>query len=163
MDGMMKKTMVVMGLGLLGLCVCLLVSCAGQRQGLVCEEIEYRLNSMSYSPDQRYYMEEELRTCREEEAKKKGSSGQSQKSIYERYASQDSTKKVYTEGDTIPAQESNDVSVSEMLRDSSGKETVSIYERYGSENPQVEQDSSAATTAEGTAVDSSSVEAIQEQ
>ncbi len=163
MIGKVKKVTAVFGFGLLGLGVCLFVSCAGQRQGLVCEEIEYRLNSMSYSPDQRYYMEEELRTCREEEAKKKGSSGQSQKSIYERYASQDSTKKVYTDADTVPSQEPNDVSVSEMLQDSSGKETVSIYERYGTENPQVEQDSATIAPAESVANDSSTVEAPQEQ
>ena len=48
----------------------LLVGCAGERQGLVCEEIEYRLNTMTYSPDQRAYMENELRTCREDESKK---------------------------------------------------------------------------------------------
>lgn len=75
-----------------------LVACAGQRQGVVCDEIEYRYNSMSYSPDQRVFMEEELRACREEEAKKKGSSGQ--KSIYERYASQDSTKTVHMASDS---------------------------------------------------------------
>ena len=45
--------------------------CAGERQGLVCEEIEYRLNTLTYSPDQRAYMENELNTCRAEEAKKK--------------------------------------------------------------------------------------------
>ena len=38
------------------LTMALLVGCAGERQGLVCEEIEYRLNTMTYSPDQRAYM-----------------------------------------------------------------------------------------------------------
>ena len=137
----------VWGSGMICLGCAFLLSCAGQRQGLVCEEIEYRLNSMSYSPDQRYYMEEELRTCREEEAKKKGSSGK-QQSIYERYASQDTVKTVHTASDTIPAQESKDISVSEMLQDSSGKDAPSIYDRYGSENPQAEQDSSSASPAD---------------
>lgn len=141
-----------MGCGLLCLGSAFFVSCAGQRQGLVCEEIEYRLNNMSYSPDQRYYMEEELRTCREEEAKKKGEGAESRKSIYERFASQDSTKRVHTAGDSLSGEESSDISVSEMLKDSSGKETTSIYDRYSTENPQTEQDSTSASPADSIAV-----------
>ena len=64
----------------------LLVSCAGERQGLVCEEMEYRLNTMTYSPDQRAYAEEELRVCREEEALKKAEGAATRKSIYNRFA-----------------------------------------------------------------------------
>ena len=45
--------------------VAALLGCAGERQGLVCDEMEYRLNTMTYSPDQRAYAEEELRVCRE--------------------------------------------------------------------------------------------------
>ena len=69
MKNVAKRVAFIFGFGLLGLCVCFLVSCAGQRQGVVCDEIEYRYNSMAYSPDQRVFMEEELRACREEEAK----------------------------------------------------------------------------------------------
>lgn len=65
----------------------LLNACAGERQGLVCEEMEYRLNTMAYSPDQRAYAEEELRVCREEEALKKADGAASRKSIYDRYGS----------------------------------------------------------------------------
>ncbi|PWJ69007.1 MULTISPECIES: hypothetical protein [unclassified Fibrobacter] len=101
------------------LLVALITSCAGERQGLVCEEIEYRLNTQTYSPDQRAYIEEELRVCREEEAQKKGADAQSRQSIYDRFAASDSTKSSKQE-----------VSVSEALKDSSGQETVSIRDRY---------------------------------
>lgn len=46
----------------------MLVSCASQRTRATCAETEYRLNSMSYSPDQRAFLEEELRQCRAEQA-----------------------------------------------------------------------------------------------
>lgn len=113
-------------------------SCAGERQGLVCEEIEYRLNTFTYSPDQRAYMEEELRTCRVEEAEKKRGSAEARRSIYERYAASDSSK----------AKDTADVSVSTMLKDSSGVATTSIYERYGAANG----DSSATAANPATAV-----------
>ena len=151
---------VFLGTGLLCLGSVVFVSCAGQRQGLVCEEIEYRLNNMSYSPDQRYYMEEELRSCREEETKKKGEGAESRKSIYERFASQDSTRKVHTEGDSLSGEESPDIPVSELLKDSSGKETTSIYDRYGSENPETEQDSSSVSPADSTAVSDSTTSGV---
>ena len=99
----------------------LLVGCAGERQGLVCEEIEYRLNTLSYSPDQRAYMENELRTCRQEESKKKNETSQS--SIYERYAN--------TEGATS-RDTTQEISVQTMLQDSSEEKTTSIYDRYKS-------------------------------
>ena len=98
----------------------LLDGCASERQGLVCEEIEYRLSTLNYSPDQRAYLENELSTCREEESKKKGETGQPGKSIYERYANtdvKDTTK---------------DIPVSTLLRDSSEERTMSIYDRYKS-------------------------------
>ena len=98
-------------------------SCAGERQGLVCEEIEYRLNTLSYSPDQRAYMEEELRTCRSEEEKKKSASTESKSSIYERYANTDGTK-VDSANVEVP--------VSKLLQDSSEEKTTSIYDRYKS-------------------------------
>lgn len=106
-----KKQYLVLAAALMALFSCglLLASCAGQRQGVVCDEIEYRYNSMSYSPDQRVFMEEELRACREEEAKKKGSSGQ--KSIYERYASQDSATAVHTASDSAATEVSRDTAV----------------------------------------------------
>jgi hypothetical protein len=102
--------------------VVLLAGCAGERQGLVCEEIEYRLNTLTYSPDQRAYMEGELRTCREEEAKKKSESGQSG-SIYDRYAN--------TEG-ASPVDSTREISVQTMLKDTSEEKTTSIYDRYKS-------------------------------
>ena len=61
--------------------VATLVGCAGERQGLVCDEMEYRLNTMTYSPDQRAYAEEELRVCREQEAGKKGACAATRQSI----------------------------------------------------------------------------------
>lgn len=119
---MMLKTFVrVSGLAFVLSFPLIFASCAGERQGLVCEEIEYRLNTFTYSPDQRAYMEEELRTCRVEEAEKKRGSAEARRSIYERYAASDSAK----------ALDTSDVSVSTMLRDSSGVQTTSIYERYG--------------------------------
>ena len=63
-----------------------LIGCAGERQGLVCEEMEYRLNTMTYSPDQRAYAEEELRVCREEESQKKAEGAAKRQSIYDRFA-----------------------------------------------------------------------------
>ena len=104
----------------------LLVGCAGERQGLVCEEIEYRLNTMSYSPDQRAYMENELNTCRAEEAKKKNESGQPKSSIYERYANTETSPQVDSSKVEIP--------VSTLLKDSSDEKTTSIYDRYKSVN-----------------------------
>jgi len=110
------------------LCSFAFVSCAGNRQGVVCDEIEYRLNTMTYSPDQRAYAEEELRVCREEEAKKRGEDAATRQSIYDRFAASDSTGKKNADGsaDTTP-----EVSVSEALQDSSGEKTTSIYDRYG--------------------------------
>ncbi|SHM87827.1 MULTISPECIES: hypothetical protein [unclassified Fibrobacter] len=102
----------------------LLVGCAGERQGLVCEEIEYRLNTMTYSPDQRAYMENELRTCREDESKKKNESGPTGGSIYDRYANTESA----TTGDSSKVE----IPVSTLLQDSSEEKTMSIYDRYKS-------------------------------
>lgn len=102
----------------------LFASCAGERQGLVCEEIEYRLNTQTYSPDQRAYMEDELRTCRDEEARKKNESGQTQSSIYERYAK--------TENGVQGDSSSVEIPVSTLLKDSSEEKTTSIYDRYKS-------------------------------
>lgn len=127
--------------------VLLLSSCAAERQGIVCDEIEYRLNTMTYSPDQRAYAEEELRVCREEEAKKKGEAAAKRQSIYDRFASKDSTKsqlKVAEDGSIVPSGEPEDVSVTKALKDSSGEQTTSIYDRYGAMAP----DTSAAAPAE---------------
>lgn len=112
-----------------------LVSCAGERQGMVCEELEYRLNTQTYTPDQRAFMEDELQSCRAEEAQKKNESAATRKSIYERYAANDSTAKT--------ADEPRDVSVSEALKDSSGVETESIYDRYSNKNSEASADTSA--------------------
>ncbi|MCQ2060832.1 MAG: hypothetical protein MJY47_04510 [Fibrobacter sp.] len=131
---------------------CLLFGCAGQRQGVVCDEIEYRLNSMSYSPDQRYYMEEELKACREDEAKKKTASAEKRQSIYDRFKASDTTK-IHTAADTSAAgTEPADISVSEALKDSSGMPTTSIYDRYDGTKT---ADSLAQNPAQETAPDTS--------
>lgn len=116
----------------------LLVSCAAERQGVVCDEIEYRLNTMAYSPDQRAFEEQELEACRADEAQKKGEAKARRESIYERFAASDSTKKdsakVAPDGSIVMSDEPREVSVSEALKDSSGVETTSIYDRYGAVN-----------------------------
>ncbi|MBR6450619.1 MAG: hypothetical protein IKS96_11885 [Fibrobacter sp.] len=109
--------------GLAFVVVLLFAGCASERQGLVCEEIEYRLSTMTYSPDQRAYLENELSTCREEEAKKKGEAGLSNTSIYERYANMEAT---------APIDTSKEIPVSTLLQDSSEEQTMSIYDRYKS-------------------------------
>lgn len=78
-------------------CVCalFLIGCASQRTRATCAETEYRLNSMSYSPDQRAFLEEELRQCRAEQAEQEKDDVITNKikgSIYERFAA-DSTAK----------------------------------------------------------------------
>lgn len=121
-------------------------ACAGERQGVVCSEIQYRLDTQTYSPDQRAYIEEELRVCREEEAKKRGEDAATRQGIYERFAAQDTAK-----ADTMK-------SVSEALGDSSGEATVSIYDRYKS----VESSSSAGAAGADSAAgenDTASVDA----
>lgn len=131
------------------LLVALFTSCAGERQGIVCDEIEYRLNTQTYSPDQRAYIEEELRVCREEESQKKTSDAQNRKSIYDRYAATDTTK----------SSANQNISVSEALKDSSGQETVSIYDRYGhgsSSNSTSKPAESVETPADTSASDISS-------
>lgn len=116
----MKKSL----LFLFSACALLMFSaCAGERQGLVCEEIEYRLNTQTYSPDQRAYIEEELRVCREEEAQKKSSDAATRQSIYDRYAASDTTAK----------SSDKEVNVSEALQDTSGVPTTSIYDRYANQ------------------------------
>lgn len=138
-------------------------SCAAERQGIVCDEIEYRLNTMTYSPDQRAYAEEELRVCREEEAKKKGEAAAKRQSIYDRFASKDSSKsqlKVAEDGSIVPS-EAEDVSVSKALKDSSGEQTTSIYERYGAMAPDTSAAAPAGTAAKASApaVDTSAADA----
>ena len=122
------------------------IGCAGERQGLVCEEMEYRLNTMTYSPDQRAYAEEELRVCREQEAQKKAEGAAARQSIYDRFAASDSTQKKSTGDSTnTDGSASNSISVSEALHDSSGVKTQSIYDRYKSvETP---SDSAVADTS----------------
>jgi hypothetical protein len=103
--------------------VLMFAGCASERQGLVCEEIEYRLSTLTYSPDQRAYLENELNTCREEESKKKGEAGQSAKSIYDRYANAEVA---------APLDTTKEIPVSTLLQDSSEDRTMSIYDRYKS-------------------------------
>ena len=111
-------------IGMLFAVAVLFISCASERQGLVCEEIEYRLNTLNYSPDQRTYLENELSTCRDEEAKKKQESGMSNGSISERFAN--------TEGASASDTSKNVIPVSTLLQDSSEEKTMSIYDRYKS-------------------------------
>ncbi|SMP52961.1 hypothetical protein [Fibrobacter sp. UWB10] len=139
----MKRAAIWLFLGV----AAVLVGCAGERQGLVCEEMEYRLNTMTYSPDQRAYAEEELRVCREEEAQKKSEGAAQRQSIYDRFAASDSSKSKLT--DSTNAGKDGEVSVTKALQDSSGVETTSIYDRYKS----VEQPSDSA------AVDTSAADA----
>jgi len=120
-NGDWKNMNKVFGFAVAFVAMLLFFGCAGERQGLVCEEIEYRLNTLTYSPDQRAYMENELRTCRQEEAKKKNETSQS--SIYERYANQDGA---------APSDSAREISVQTMLQDSSEEKTTSIYDRYKS-------------------------------
>ena len=126
--------------------VMMLAGCAGERQGLVCEEMEYRLNTMTYSPDQRAYAEEELRVCREEEAQKKAAGAAQRQSIYDRFAASDTSKAKLA--DSTKAGKDGEVSVTKALQDSSGVETTSIYDRYKS----VEQPSDS-TTVDTSAAD----------
>ena len=112
-------------------------ACAGERQGLVCEEIEYRLNTQTYSPDQRAYIENELNECRAEEAKKRGEDAQIRQGIYERYAASGKSDSAATDSS------SDVISVSKALEDSSAEATVSIYDRYKA----VDTTSAAASAA----------------
>ena len=144
--------------------VAALVGCAGERQGLVCDEMEYRLNTMTYSPDQRAYAEEELRVCREQEAEKKAAGAASRQSIYDRFAASDSTKEKSTAADNSNGSASekasgasDDVSVSEALKDSSGEKTVSIYDRYKNVEPSAENAPAESPAAE-TAADTSAAD-----
>ena len=118
-------------------------ACAGERQGLVCSEIQYRLDTQTYSPDQRAYIEEELRVCREEEAKKRGEDAVTRQGIYERYAA---TQDASGADSTKPAK-----SVSEALGDSSGEATVSIYDRYKSVESSSSAGAAGADSAAGAA------------
>lgn len=128
-----------------------LVGCAGERQGLVCEEMEYRLNTMTYSPDQRAYAEEELRVCREQEAQKKAAGAAQRQSIYDRFAASDTTKSKLA--DSTKAGSDGEVSVTKALQDSSGVETTSIYDRYKAVEP------AAENTAAEVPVDTSAADA----
>ena len=65
-----------------------LISCASQRPKAVCSEIEYRLENLGHSPDQRAFVEEELRQCQEQQkeyAKSDVLTNKAKKSIYELY------------------------------------------------------------------------------
>lgn len=77
--------------------VLLLIGCASQRQKPVCAEIQYRLDHLDQSPDQRAWLEDELRDCKaqqEEYAKSDTLTNKVKKSIYELYeeSKKDSSK-----------------------------------------------------------------------
>lgn len=129
----------------------LLAACAGERQGVVCSEIQYRLDTQTYSPDQRAYIENELRECRAEEAKKRGEDERTRQGIYERYAA--STRADSSSADSTK----DDISVSKALQDSSGEETVSIYDRYKAAGSG--SGTEAAPAAETEPADTSAVDA----
>lgn len=151
-----KKQYLVLAAALMALFSCglLLASCAGQRQGVVCDEIEYRYNSMSYSPDQRAFMEEELRACREEEAKKKQGSAEARRSIYERFASQDTTSKIHTASDSAATEVSRDTAA--VTSDSSATpKPATLPDSTATESASAPADSSAT-------VDSTASEVPQE-
>ena len=126
----------------------LLVACAGERQGLVCEEMEYRLNTMTYSPDQRAYAEEE--------ALKKAEGVAARKSIYDRFAASDTTKS--KSNNSTKAGEDGEVSVTKALQDSSGVKTTSIYDRYKSVEPSAESSPAANSPAENPEPDTSAAD-----
>ena len=127
--------------------VAAITSCASHRHGVVCEEIEYRLNSMGYSPDQRAFMEEELRQCRADEERKAQSEAATRQSIYDRFKA-DTTKK-----------DTQAVSVQTLMQDSSEQKTVSVYDRYQTVEPSVADTSVADTSVMDTS--SASVENFQ--
>ena len=128
-----------------------LAACAGERQGVVCSEIQYRLDTQTYSPDQRAYIENELRECREEEAKKRGEDAQTRQGIYERYAASSQ------EGSAAGDSSKGDISVSKALQDSSGEETVSIYDRYKANG--TDSSTETAPAAENAPADTSAADA----
>lgn len=140
--------------GLLLLAALSFYACAGERQGMVCSEIQYRLDTQTYSPDQRAYIENELRECREEEAKKRGADAQTRQGIYERYAAS-------AQADSASADSTKDnISVSKALQDSSGQETVSIYDRYKAvDSSSAGTPSAASDDAAQAAPDTSAAEA----
>ena len=152
-----KKQYLVLAAALMALFSCglLLASCAGQRQGVVCDEIEYRYNSMSYSPDQRAFMEEELRACREEEAKKKQGSAEARRSIYERFASQDTTSKIHTASDSAVTVVPRDTTAAVPSDSSATPEPVPQSDSTPTENASATADSSVT-------VDSTASEVPQE-
>ena len=84
-----------------------LVGCASQRQKSVCAEIQYRLDHMGQSVDQREWLEEELRQCnaeQEEYAKSDSLTNKVKKSIYELYEeSQKDSSKTATDTLKTPA------------------------------------------------------------
>jgi len=152
-----KKQYLVLAAALMALFSCglLLVSCAGQRQGVVCDEIEYRYNSMSYSPDQRVFMEEELRACREEEAKKKQGSAEARRSIYERFASQDTTSKIHTASDSAVTVAPRDTTADVTSDSSATPKPATLPDSTAPENTSATADSSVT-------VDSTASEVPQE-
>jgi hypothetical protein len=117
----------------------------------VCSEIQYRLDTQTYSPDQRAYIENELRECREEEAKKRGEDAQTRQGIYERYAASSQ------EGSAAGDSSKGDISVSKALQDSSGEETVSIYDRYKANG--TDSSTETAPAAENAPADTSAADA----
>src|SRR5574344_627306 len=96
----------------------LLIGCASQRQKPVCAEIQYRLDQ---SPDQRAWLEDELRDCKaqqEEYAKSDTLTNKVKKSIYELYeeSKKDSSK---TKKETLSSSSSAAILYSSLAAGSS--------------------------------------------
>lgn len=94
----------------------LLIGCASQRQKPVCAEIQYRLDHLDQSPDQRAWLEDELRDCKaqqEEYAKSDTLTNKVKKSIYELYeeSKKDSSK---TKKETLSCSSSVAISSSSL-------------------------------------------------
>lgn len=99
----------------------LLIGCASQRQKPVCAEIQYRLDHLDQSPDQRAWLEDELRDCKaqqEEYAKSDTLTNKVKKSIYELYeeSKKDSSK---TKKETLSSSSSAAILYSSLAAGSS--------------------------------------------
>ena len=83
----------------------LLLSCASKRTQVSCAEIEYRLNAMNYSSDQRYFLEQELKDCRhtqKEQEKDDVITNKIKGSIYEQFnASKKDSAKTEVKTDSL--------------------------------------------------------------
>lgn len=132
----MKKNIVFIAILTIG--TLLIFACASQRTRATCAETEYRLNSMSYSPDQRAFLEEELRQCRAEQAEQEKDDVITNKikgSIRERFAA-DSIAKANEDSlvTEVPVEKAEEDSHSEIATNSEIPEDVSNTVDESSQN-----------------------------